>query len=162
MNLSKLFNALSLITAIAIPPTTFLVEQNAVLANSESQCNVRHFEFLSSNQVLNSNDCVFSSLFYENVPGGYYYLIYQSDGNLVLYKEQSNGSQQAIWSSDTTNIPSSYCIMQGDGNLVIYNAANRAVWNSGSQGSPGSILVVQNDGNIVIYQPKWSTNTNNK
>jgi hypothetical protein len=91
---------------------------------------------------------------------GRFRLIYQDDTNLVLYRDTDGVAQ---W--DTRPQPGGVgvCIMQGDGNLVVYNAAATAVWASGTDGNPGSRLVMQNDGNLVIYtpqdQPIWSSNT---
>jgi hypothetical protein len=49
--------------------------------------------------------------------------------------------------------------MQGDGNLVVYDAAGRAQWWSGTAGYSGAWLAVQSDGNLVIYDaygyPIW-------
>jgi hypothetical protein len=42
--------------------------------------------------------------------------------------------------------------MQGEGNLVVYNASKVAQWNAGTGGNPGAYLKVQNDDNVVIYQ----------
>ena len=41
--------------------------------------------------------------------------------------------------------------MQTDGNLVVYNGANQAVWYTSTQGNPGARLAVQDDGNVVVY-----------
>ncbi|MGN6152058.1 MAG: M4 family metallopeptidase [Lysobacteraceae bacterium] len=41
--------------------------------------------------------------------------------------------------------------MQGDGNLVVYNGSNQAVWHTVTYGNPGAYLAVQNDGNAVVY-----------
>jgi outer membrane protein assembly factor BamB len=54
--------------------------------------------------------------------------------------------------------------MQGDGNLVIYDADGVALWSSDSSlNHPGAHLAVQNDGNVVIYDadgtPLWATDT---
>ena len=46
---------------------------------------------------------------------GRYSLVYQGDGNLVLY-----GPAGAMWASNTDGKPVGSVIMQGDGNLVIY------------------------------------------
>lgn len=43
--------------------------------------------------------------------------------------------------------------MQGDGNLVVYNGSNQAVWHTGTWGHNGAYLAVQNDGNAVVYTP---------
>ena len=49
--------------------------------------------------------------------------------------------------------------MQGDGNLVVYDAAGQAQWWSGTAGYCGAWLAVQSDGNLVIYDvygyPIW-------
>jgi len=89
---------------------------------------------------------------------GRYRFVYQSDGNLVLY---DGGTP--LWASGTNGQPSGVCILQADGNLVIYVGGGRAIWSSGTWQHPGSRLVVQNDGNVVIYRPDgtpvWATNT---
>ena len=41
-------------------------------------------------------------------------------------------------------------IMQGDGNLVLYNKNGKALWNSGTSGSVNDRLEVQSDGNLVV------------
>jgi hypothetical protein len=82
---------------------------------------------------------------------GQYRFVYQSDGNLVLYRS-SDGA--ALWASGTHGRPVGACIMQGDGNLVVYDATAAPAWASGTSQDPGSRLVVQDDGNVVIYQSK--------
>jgi hypothetical protein len=95
-------------------------------------------------------------------PNGRYSFIYQDDGNLVLYSNPS----RPLWSSNTDGRPPGECIMQRDGNLVIYGPQSQGrqpFWNSGTQQYPGSRLLVQDDGNVVIYQPDgtpvWATST---
>ncbi|TXH77429.1 MAG: peptidase S8, partial [Lysobacteraceae bacterium] len=41
--------------------------------------------------------------------------------------------------------------MQGDGNLVVYNNIGQARWHTVTYGNPGAFLAVQNDGNVVVY-----------
>src|SRR5262249_50424351 len=87
---------------------------------------------------------------------GRFVLVYQGDGNLVLYQ----GSNPLWWTS--TNSPNpGFAVMQGDGNFVVYDSTG-PVWWSGT-GTPGAFLVVQDDGNTVIYSPGssplWATNT---
>ncbi len=54
-------------------------------------------------------------------------------------------------------------VLQGDGNLVVYNASGRPVWSSGTRG--GNRLIMQGDGNLVMYsadgKPVWNTGTKN-
>ena len=83
---------------------------------------------------------------------------YQSDGNVVLYRQDGG----ALWSTNTAGQATTRLTMQGDGNLVLYNG-NSPVWSTGpSAGSTSAKLVVQNDGNAVIYRSNgviWSTNS---
>ncbi|GAA5157885.1 hypothetical protein GCM10023321_36790 [Pseudonocardia eucalypti] len=87
-----------------------------------------------------------------------YRFIMQRDGNLVLYK-----GAQALWNAQTTGKGGVKAVMQGDGNLVVVNAANQPVWNAGTAPNPGAWLGVQDDGNVVIYSTDkralWSTKT---
>ncbi|ROP30453.1 NBR1-Ig-like domain-containing protein [Couchioplanes caeruleus] len=56
-------------------------------------------------------------------------------------------------------------VMQGDGNLVEYDAG-RPVWASGTNGRSGAVLEAQQDGNFVVYAPGhvavWSTGTSGR
>jgi pimeloyl-ACP methyl ester carboxylesterase len=87
-------------------------------------------------------------------------LVYQGDGNLVLYHD--DGGWNAVWASDTAGASAGFAAMQGDGNLVVYDNQGRAVWASDTFRSR-SWLAVQNDGNLVIYDPNgspvWATDT---
>lgn len=70
----------------------------------------------------------------------------------------------ALWALGADGLDVEFCVMQSDGNLVLYlEGSGRAVWASGTNGNPGSFLVVQDDGNLVIYKPNspiWATSTN--
>ncbi|MBI4886716.1 MAG: matrixin family metalloprotease, partial [Acidobacteria bacterium] len=87
-------------------------------------------------------------------------LLYQADGNLVLYDDVARTTP---WSSNTGGTSAGYTLLQGDGNLVVYDGQGVARWATGTPGSPNSRLVVQNDGNVVLYrsdgQPAWATGT---
>ena len=54
-------------------------------------------------------------------------------------------------------------ILQTDGNLVVYDAANQARWASGTNGKAVTHVVMQGDGNLVVYdragQPRFHTHT---
>jgi hypothetical protein len=90
---------------------------------------------------------------------GRFTLVYQTDGNLVLYQSGVGW----IWANWTYGIPPGQTVMQTAGNLVTYSASGQAVWWTAQSGIPGSRLVVQRDGNTVIYSPDgtpvWSTGT---
>jgi hypothetical protein len=82
-------------------------------------------------------------------PNSRYRLLFQTDGNLVLYDDVE---RSAPWSTGTAGINPAHVIMQTDGNLVVYDAAGRDHWASGSPGNLNAYLSVQNDGNVVIYR----------
>jgi len=53
--------------------------------------------------------------------------------------------------------------VQGDGNMVVYQANNKVLWASNTAGGSGTHLVLQGDGNLVLYDGSkvlWATNTN--
>lgn len=112
------------------------------------------------NKRLNGGDSIHS-------PNGWYRLIMQKDGNLVLYGPGVGigpcpfRGHCAQWESHTlfTNSvkPDSVFVnMQEDGHLVIYRNNKSKVtpyWISGPVQPIGNyFLNVQNDGNVVIYQ----------
>jgi hypothetical protein len=77
-------------------------------------------------------------------------LIYQGDGNLVVY---CGGTPR--WASNTFGTPG-YAVFQGDGNLVVYDAGGTPRWASNTAGQGGSIMKLYNDGNIGIYRADGS------
>ena len=97
---------------------------------------------------------------------GDYQLILQTDGNLVLYT--NNSAHTALWATGTNGKPSQCALMQTDGNFVVYNAtgttsSSNALWASGTDNNSGAAIYCQNDGNLVIYaangQAIWASNT---
>lgn len=84
-----------------------------------------------------------------------YRLLYQSDGNLVLYDDVD---RTALWASETPGT-AGQAIMQFDGNFVIYDAQGVARFTTNIAGNANAFLAVQNDGNLVLYradgQPIW-------
>lgn len=54
---------------------------------------------------------------------------------------------------------------QGDGNLVVYNAANDPLWDSGTGNKGATRFVFQKDGNAVVYNnndPLWEAGIRNQ
>lgn len=56
-------------------------------------------------------------------------LVWQSDGNLVLYGAAHTGGN-AIWSSNTYGKSAARLVLQADGNAVIYNTKGAPIWHS--------------------------------
>lgn len=53
-------------------------------------------------------------------------------------------------------------ILQGDGNLVLYQNGIKALWSTGTHGKPAEATVMQEDGNFVMYGgggALWHTHT---
>ncbi len=79
---------------------------------------------------------------------GRYWLVYQGDGNLVLYDVATG---VALWWTGTVGELPGQAVMQGDGNFVVYNADGAPVWWSATEGYEGARLFVQDDANVVMY-----------
>jgi hypothetical protein len=65
------------------------------------------------------------------------------------------GSHQNHWATCDTG---GHVVLQGDGNLVLYDSNNSPCWASGTNSA--TYLNVQNDGNLVLYDsgdsPVWA------
>jgi len=110
--------------------------------------------YLSAGQRLKANDFLRSA-------DWRYFLVMQSDGNLVLY---TAGRTQPIWATATSGGNNNYLAMQTDGNLVVYSAASKPLWASTTNTGRQTTLRLQNDGNLVLYgtttRALWATSTN--
>lgn len=108
---------------------------------------------LKSGAKLTSNQALYST-------NGWFKLIQQSDGNLVLYK--MTVPKKVVWANNRFGA-GNWTVMQKDGNLVQYSSTKKVKWAIAKEGRGGVRLVVQNDGNVVIYTAKnkvvWATNT---
>ena len=83
---------------------------------------------LQPGQGLRKNESI-------SAPGSCFTLWMQQDGNFVLY---SFGRPK--WSTGTHRSGGEYVIMQGDGNLVIYDQWNAPVWASHTNGNPSAVF----------------------
>jgi|GEM_PF-1446106 len=83
-------------------------------------------------------------------PNKRFLLIYQRDGNLVLY-DTGNGGYAPLWETDTMGAALGCAVMQRDGNLVIYDDALNVVSATGTFGEDARALLL-NDGRFVIQQ----------
>jgi energy-coupling factor transporter ATP-binding protein EcfA2 len=83
-----------------------------------------------------------------------YLLVYQKDGNLVIFKKKGMVPR---WESSTTG--STRAMMRSDGNFVIYlkepvennRDETNILWSTRTGGHPKAYIVMQEDGNLVIY-----------
>lgn len=92
---------------------------------------------------------------------GKYMLLYQEDGDLVLYDEEG----KALWSSKTKGQPAWRTYMQPDGNFVVYKGFHKPIWASNTENNPNSELVLGDDGGLAIFDIKgnkiWSKGNDN-
>ena len=92
-------------------------------------------------------------------PNGLFALVFQADGNVVLY----GSYYRPLWSTDTSGSGAALLAMQASGDLVLSTAAGRQVWESATGGNSGSSMAVQNDGNVVVTNAakvaEWSSST---
>ena len=94
-------------------------------------------------------------------PNKAYACIFQSDGNLVVYRHRSwkSGNQwikdNAVWASQTAGYLNATCYLQKDGNLVIYDANKQAHFSacySDSKRKDKVRLVLSNTGELRLQR----------
>lgn len=97
---------------------------------------------------------------YIDSESGQYRLLYQQDGNLVVYDLWD--SWNAVWSAGITGGNAGRAHMQSDGNLVLYNDTDGAMWDSGTAGNSGAYLILADDGHLLLVSsggvPLWWSN----
>lgn len=113
----------------------FMLLGIATHANAES--------YLYQGETMYKGDTLFS-------PNHEYRLVFQNDGNLVVY----NSQDKALWHSGTHGMSNAATLrMQDDGNLVLYSDSLTPLWHTKTHLGPYAEyeLVMQNDGNLVLY-----------
>lgn len=99
-------------------------------------------------------------------PNGVFALCFQYDGNLVLYRVNSQPFQ-VLWSSNTANSGASVLRLGNDGVLRLSGASGQSVWEAGTASYfSHAYLQVQDDGNLVLYRQNgdgvvaaWASNS---
>lgn len=93
-------------------------------------------------------------------PSGRFILVYQSDGNLVLYRYRGH-DERPVWASGTDYTSVGECVLQEDGNLVVHDWEGKVVWSSDTAGQSVTRLVVHDVGVATLEtdtgEPVWST-----
>ena len=87
--------------------------------------------------------------------GGEFELVYQSDGNLVLYS-----AGKATWQSKTMGKPAGRAVLQTDGHFLLSSPDNTVYWKTGVYGFNDGRLVLLDDGRLVVYagdDVRWET-----
>jgi len=117
-------------------------------AHNDSITNKTHYEGeLKGNIIKSGQEFPINKRLYS--PNRKYYALVQYHGNIVIYNTENN---KAKWGSDKGGNAPEKCIMQKDGNLVIYykKSQNRRPWASNTEGNPGAYLEMTNDGQLRI------------
>ncbi len=92
---------------------------------------------------------------------GSYVLVFQHDGNLVIYssfvgplrdEQRDSHLEKAVWSSRSNKRGGKHCVMQRDGNLVIYkDDCKTPVWSSNTTNrNEPTFLELTNSGELRI------------
>lgn len=131
-------------------PTPMPVPSNALsndpsLLGAQRTCGNVPATVVKPGAQLNSEAWVLS-------PNRQFKLIFQKDGNLVLYKAAGD----FVWNTGKL-APGGSVKMQPDGNLVTYDIQSKAIWSTGTHGKPNSFLAVQDDGKVIVYSPESCT-----
>lgn len=100
---------------------------------------------LRNDQFLMPGQSIFS-------PSGRYRLIYQSDGNLVVY-DTSQFPAKPIWHAQTHGSVTGRFQMQADGNAVIYSSTGSPIWATWTQDTLSAWLELKDDGALVVNAP---------
>ena len=134
----KLIVRIALIAAAALSSALVLTTQAHAVTNTG-------FPYLSRGQSLFPPNYLYTPS--QNA----YYVIMQTDGNLVEYGTSSNGpGDGACWSTGTWGNPGAYASYQNSGNLVIQDQLGRIIWSSRTAGLPGTDVNVTNTGSVWI------------
>ncbi|WP_158562892.1 SMI1/KNR4 family protein [Marinitenerispora sediminis] len=93
-------------------------------------------------------------------PSGDHTLVYQDDGNLVLY---CGPAGRALWATGTDGCSVGVLTLYGDGDLVLHDTHGAPLWRTGTAGNPGARLEVGDDGDVVLRGADgmrlWGTGT---
>lgn len=101
-------------------------------------------------EVLGPNNYVFSKFRQDDIE---FRFGLQAGGNLVLLKVNKYSTLLGKpWTSGTDGTSGTWCHMQREGGLVLYDKDGYPLWSSGTFASE-SYLVLQTDGNAVITVP---------
>jgi hypothetical protein len=119
------------------------VQEHSGPASCPSGFGLNAYTALNSRGVLNPGNSITS-------PNGWYTLIYQADGNIVVYQGSTVVWAGNCWSTCNNWGSAGAATMTGYGNFVVTNANQEAVWMSATASS-GAFLALRDSGEIVVY-----------
>lgn len=83
-------------------------------------------------------------------PNGGHCLIFQNEGNLVVYRPADGGFVWGLNQTGTDFTRNARVAMGTDGNLVAYAASGGSTWATGTQGNAGATLELRDSGEMVV------------
>lgn len=87
-----------------------------------------------------------------SVHDGTYTVVMQAhDGDLVIY-----GPAGAAWSSRIWGHPGANAVMQGDGNLVVYDLHGRPLFNTATAGQPRAFATLWYNGDLIVWSAQFA------
>lgn len=111
-------------------------------SSSTTDLNTAAPSYISQNINLKEGNWLMS-------PNKAYILVFQTDGNLVIYRRSNF---QSLWATGTNGQGATKALIQSDGNLVVYNN-NTPLWSSSTQRNvPNAVytLSINNNGQAII------------
>ncbi len=92
-------------------------------------------------------------------PNNRYQLVFQTDGNLVLY-DTNFSMPSVVWAANTYDRGGARALMNADGSLQVQMGNGLVLWST-YRYSTGSVVSVQDDSDLVVFQrnsctPVWS------
>ena len=151
----------SLLTEIA-GLITARQQNNLSIAGTPASQSIGLGDTLLPGEMLVPGQCIVSA-----DPSHQYTLRYNTNGNLELYLRSGANlfGQPPVWKAPIpVPEPGGICIMQMDGNLVVYNNQMNALWASASNSTDhyNGFLRVQSDGVVTLNKKDggvyWSSN----
>lgn len=173
------FANLTCIESGRAPSIAYKQEEKPTVAGADTIITYPNFP-VNTNSIINCANAETSKLYIGSViysANGWYRLVMQPDGNLVIYKKTGDKPEDAVWNFNAANKGAAYAYFQADGNLVLYkNTGGGIVPSPNLPTSPGPTIPatntnasklqkneviysangwykikMQNDGNLVIY-----------
>ena len=139
---------------------TYYIGGNGVLVNNAASQERKSFNAYSVGSTLYSGQTLYKNRYLSSNNKKFIALM-GNDGNFAVYNSDS-----VLWSAGTnaSGTGDRRLVVQGDGNIVIYDANGVALWSlwgqSGTYPNQAYKLVMQDDGNLVAYKsngvPIWS------
>jgi len=122
---------------------------------------------VATKNTLNAGETLKAGERLTSANGAYILRMQEEDGNLCVYKFANGKQGSFVWGSMKYGFKNGKLVMQGDGNLVVYDATNAAKWSSkthpyydakfrNSSNKPVK-LVLENDGRLNLYTAAGAT-----